>query len=875
MADQERAAFKDLLRHFRLRARLSQEALAEHAHLSVRAISDLERGVKQRPRPETLQRLALALNLESQDRAVLVTAAHRPSSPRIRVQPRTTELSMSSTSASNLPVQPTSFIKREREQAEVMALLETHHLVTIAGMGGAGKTRLALQVAGELVASYPGGVWQVELARLSDAALAPQAVAAVLGLREQPGRALPETIAEHLQARQVLLVLDNCEHLISACADLVTVLLRSCPQIRVLATSREGLRVPGEIIYRVPSLSVPSPGKASAPERMLAFEAIQLFVDRARERRSDFALTTANAGAVAQICRRLDGIPLAIELAAARLGVLTAEGIANRLDDCFHLLTSGPRTVLPRHRTLRAAFDWSHDLLGKQEQTLLRRLSVFVGGWVLEAAEATCTGDLTSPPRFASILTDDGAADPSSPQPPRVGPFNPAGAGEERPRSSEIVAGEETLDLLDELVNKSLVVMQEMGQIAWYRLLETVRQYEFERLEAAGEAILIRDRHLDWYVALAGQAEQGLAGAEQATWLSNLEREHGNLRAALAWSLHEPKRRADGMELAARLLLFWEAHGHLTEARRWLEDLLAHGATAAPRIRARALQCAGALASSQGDYTRATVLLDASLTLQRDLQDRQGSALALQALGVIALYQGDYSRAVVLFEENLAIRREIGDPAGLAAALGNLGQAAYARGDYEQALMLQEESLALHWRLDNKRGIAVSLNELGLIAWSRRDLDLAAALHEESLELRQDLGDKRGIAASLANLGDVAIAQGRYDRAAELLWESVSLSRELGDKQVIAYCLESLATLAMAEGAPRRAAELFGAAEALRERIGLPRPPPARAEYSRSTAAVRAAMGEDAFTAAWSHGRALLLDQAVARALMPISGAGK
>ncbi|HWE64519.1 MAG TPA: helix-turn-helix domain-containing protein, partial [Chloroflexota bacterium] len=488
MAEQAPPAFKDLLRRSRLEAGLSQEALAERAGLSVRAISDLERGVKRWPRPETLQLLAVALNLTPEDRTALASAGRRPSSPRISTESRQPHPAPPPVPTSNLPVQLTSFIGREREQTEVRTLLETHHLVTIAGPGGAGKTRLALQVAGDLVSAYPDGVWLVELAQLSNPTLVPQEVASVLGLREQPDRALSVTIAEYLKSRQALLVLDNCEHLISACLELVAVLLGSCPQLRVLVTSREGLRVPGETIYQVPSLSLPDPGRAYTPEQLLAFEAIQLFMERVRERRFDFALTAANASAVAQICCRLDGIPLAIELAAARIGVLSAEDIAERLADAFRLLASGPRTAPPRHQTLRAALDWSHTLLGEQEQALLRRLSVF-GGWTLDAAEAVCAGDLTSPRRFASILTAD--RDPSPDQASqtelldrthRLPPRHAGGVGEERPHFP-VVAREEILDLLDTLVNKSLVLMQDVGRPAWYRLLETVRQYERERLE--------------------------------------------------------------------------------------------------------------------------------------------------------------------------------------------------------------------------------------------------------------------------------------------------------------------------------------------------------------------------------------------------------
>ncbi|MGH2343905.1 MAG: ATP-binding protein [Chloroflexota bacterium] len=714
-------------------------------------------------------------------------------------------------------MQPTSFIGREQEQPEVKELLQTHHLVTITGSGGAGKTRLALQVAGTLVTSY-SGVWLAELAPLDDAALVPQEVASALGVRALRGHTLSEAVAAFFSSKRMLLVLDNCEHLIEACAELISFLLRSCPELRVLATSREGLRVPGEVLYQVPSLSLPDTGDALAPRQLLTFEAIALFVERGRERRATFELTDADAPAVFQICRRLDGIPLAIELAAARIGVLTAQGIAGLLDDAFRLLTGGPRTVLPRQQTLRATFDWSHQLLSEAEQILFRRLSVFTDGCTLEAAEA-------------------------------------------------IHADSETLDHLDGLVGKSLVLMHDEGETPWYRLLEMVRQYGYERLEAAGEEVLIRDRHLQWYLALSARAEQGLAGAEQGTWLARLEREHDNLRAALAWSVRRPGQQAAGMELAARLLLFWEGRGHVAEARRRLEELLACDRTAPAATRARALHCAGALAGNQGDYGGAAQLLEESLVLQRALADELGIARVLQALGLVTLYQGAYDRAIALCEENLALRRSLGDRWGIAAALDNLGVAAYLLGNYEQATMLHEESLALRRELGNKRGIAGSLGDLGLVAHSQGDYNRAEALLAESLALRRELGDKGGIAGGLADLGAVSIAQGDYGRAAGLLEESLELCLDLGDKQTIAGCLESTAALALAEQAPRRAAELFGAAEALREHIGSPLPPPNRAEYERNMAAVSATLGTDVADAILSRGRALSLESAVAVAL--------
>jgi len=382
----------------------------------------------------------------------------------------------------NLPRQLTSFIGREREMAEVKRLLTTTRLLTLTGSGGCGKTRLALQVAADLVEEFANGVWLVELAALTDPALVPQAVASALGVREEPGRPLLATLSDYLKAKRLLLLLDNCEHLVAACAYLAEALLRACPHLRILATSREALNIAGETVWRVPSLSLPDLLHLPSVEHLTQYEAVRLFIERALISRPDFVLTSQGAPSVAQVCHRLDGIPLAIELAAARVKVLSVEQIAARLDNRFRLLTSGSRTALPRQKTLRAAIDWSYDLLSETERMVLRRLSVFAGGWTLEAAEAICVG--------------------------------------------EGIEWHEVLDPLMQLVDKSLVMMEEQGGTVRYRLLETVRQYGRDKLPASGEADVVRGRHRDWYLALAERAEPELLGSNQAVWLERLETEH-------------------------------------------------------------------------------------------------------------------------------------------------------------------------------------------------------------------------------------------------------------------------------------------------------------------------------------------------------------
>jgi len=481
-------AFGELLKGYRLAAGLTQEALAERAGLGVRSVQAVEGGGS-RPRRDTLRRLADALALGASERALLLAAG----TPAPRRSPAGDVPAPPSPARHNLPLAPSALIGREAERAVVLALLGEARLVTLTGSGGVGKTRLALAAAEALVEQYPDGVWLVELAALAEDRLVAQTVLETLGTPEEPSRPMLATLTDYLQDRLLLLLLDNCEHLVGACAALVEAVLRRCPGVRVLTTSREGLDVAGEQRYRVPSLPVPNLAHLPPPERLAESAAVALFLARARERRPDFALTAQNARTVAHVCARLDGIPLAIELAAARVDSLGVEGLAARLDGCFRLLTGGPRTALPRQRTLRAALDWSYDLLTESEQLLLDRLSVFAGGWTLAAAEATCAGD-----------------------------------GIEQ---------WEILDLLGGLVGKSLVQAEEAGGAVRYGLLETVRQYGRERLAASGAAGAVRDRHLAWYLALAEQAAPHLwAAADLGAWLDHLEAEHDNLRAALRWA---------------------------------------------------------------------------------------------------------------------------------------------------------------------------------------------------------------------------------------------------------------------------------------------------------------------------------------------------
>src|SRR5579871_5132122 len=553
-------------------------------------------------------------------------------------------------SADNLPVQRTSFIGREQEMQEVRSLLQRTRLLTLVGTGGCGKTRLALQVAAELGEEYTEGIRLVELASLSDSGLVAQAAASALGLREEPGKTLLQTLCDYLYPRRLLLLLDNCEHLLPASAELAETLLHACPDLCLLATSREALRLAGEQVFRVPSLPAPDPAHLPGEEKDLAailleYDACRLFLERALLQKPDFVLTGRNAPVLASVCHRLDGIPLALELAAARIGALSIEEIHSFLDHRFRLLIGGSRTALPRQQTLLAALDWSYDLLTEQERRLLERLSVFAGGWTLDAAEQVTELD--------------------------------------------------RLDLLTSLAEKSLVVVEEREGKSRFRLLESIREYAKEKLQQAGEEKRWRDRHLEFYSHLAEEAAEGLKGAEQLEWLDRLETEHGNLRAALEWSRSEAGLAEKNHQLAGALWRFWQMRGHIHEGRSQLQRALEQEGAAGPTCAlARALGGAGMLARDQSDYGAARMLCEQSLAVSRTLGDEKSLVESLGCLGSVFILLDDAEAARTCFEESLTLSRKLGDPWSIATALLNVGLAAYAQRDYPTARRLQEESLA-------------------------------------------------------------------------------------------------------------------------------------------------------------------------------------
>ncbi|HEX7976920.1 MAG TPA: LuxR C-terminal-related transcriptional regulator [Anaerolineales bacterium] len=626
----------------------------------------------------------------------------------------------------NLPLQLTSFVGRERELAEVARLLLMTRLLTLTGVGGSGKTRLALEVASHMLKGFLGGVWLVELAALSDPEFVPQITASVLGVREAPGRDLIETLVDYIKSRHTLLVLDNCEHLITACAQLAEKLLKACPNLRILATSREPLHIAGELIWLVPGLSLPDLGRMGRTENLLRYEAVQLFTERAKAVLHTFEVREDNAAALAQVCRRLNGMPLAIELAAARIRVLTVEQIASRLDDSLRLLAGGQRTDLARHQTLKATLDWSYDLLSDKEQRLFQRLAVFAGGFSLDTVEAVCAG--------------------------------------------EDIELNEVLDLLSALIDRSLVVVDKQpGRAPRYRLLEPIQQYSAERLRSSGEKAVVRKRHLDWYLALAQAAEAKLSGPEQVVWVDRLETEHDNLRAALAWSQRVPDGIEPGLQLAAALTQFWQLRGYLSEGRIWLEIMLARGSQAPASLRASALSASGFLALLLGNFAQARAFWEQSLTLYQDLDDSSNIGWQLMHLAYLAQQEHDFSRAARVAEQSLSFQREAGNQWGISGSLFCLADSIYIQGDVTRASTLLEKAVAIAREVGNLWGLGRRLARLGQVSQAQGNAERALALIQEGLAACWEAGDYWGITDALVGLAGIAIQRREPERAARLL----------------------------------------------------------------------------------------------------------
>ncbi len=726
----------------------------------------------------------------------------------------------------NLPAQPTPLIGREQEGAAVCGLLrrEDVRLLTLTGPAGTGKTRLGLQVAADLIDDFADGAFFVPLAPISDPGLVTSTIAQTLGVREASGQPLLESLQDALRAKQMLLLLDNFEQVVAA-ALVVAELLIGCPRLKILVTSREVLHLRGEHEFPVPPLALPNLTRLPTSAPLSQYAAVALFIQCAVAVKPNFAVTNENAPAVAEICIRLDGLPLAIELAAARIRLLTPQAMLTRLNRRLALLTGGPRDLPARQQTLRNAIAWSYDLLEPTEQTVFHRLAVFAGGCSLEAAEAIIGG---------------------------AGP----------------VCEPEVLKTVAALVDKSLLRQEETtGGEPRFRMLETIREYALEQLEASGEAASLRQQHAAFYLALAEQAEPELFGPQTAAWLDRLEQEHDNLRATLRWFV-EHAEVEHALHLGAALGRFWRMHGHLTEGRERLLALLSATGAGSHRTvaRAKVLLAAGWLARDQADYNTARTLLAESLALARELGDKHGIAWSLTILGVVARYQGDHAAARAQLEEGLTVARALGDKVCIAATVGNLGLVARDQGDYNAARHLLEQSLAAAREVGDSLGIAWPLTNLGLIAQYQGEYATAHALHTEALEVYRILGDRQNIAHSLNNLGLVATAQVDYATALLLFQESLYILSEVRDNRGIAFVLEGLACVAAGQHQPQRALRLAGAAGALREAIGATSPPSWQQMYAGYLEAVRQAVGAHDAAAASAAGRAMSLPQAIAYA---------
>jgi predicted ATPase/class 3 adenylate cyclase len=769
----------------------------------------------------------------------------------------------------NLPMQPTPLIGREQEVASVCGLLRRPEvrLVTLTGPAGVGKTRLGLQVAAELADQFADGVFLVALAPVNDPDLLVSALSQTLGVIEM-GTQPPLTLLKGaLKDKHLLLLLDNFEQVVEA-ALVVAELLAACPRLKVLVTSRVVLHVRAEREYAVPPLSIPNLKRLPELAALSQYEAVALFIERALAIKPDFQVTNANAPAVAGICARLDGLPLAIELAAARVKYFPPQALLARLEQGLAILSGGARDLPVRQQTLRGALAWSYDLLAPEEQALFRRFAVFVDGSTWQAAEQVCTA--------AGTL------------------------------------GEDIVEGLVSLVDKSLLRQEEQAEgEARFRMLQVLREFGLEALSSMGETEATRKAHALYYLRLAEEAEPELAGPQQAVWLERLEREYDNLRAALEWSL-ERGEVEQGIELALRLAAalrrFWEVRGHWSEGRNFLERALAGSKGVAVRVQVKALKAAAHLAYVQSDIDRAEVLSEECLARCRELGDTAGIALSLRLLGLIAEWRSNLVVASSRTEEALALFRELGDKEGIAWSLCALAEIVCQQGEYARAISLTEESLPLFRALGNIEGIAFSLGLLASVLFlSEGDPAKVHTLLEECLALCREVGHKDGTAWALGFLGEVFLKQGDAVKARSLLEESLVLSREIeywngtarllsllgsvealegdyaaartlyeeslaigrvvGDRLNTPFYLEGLANVVATQGDPARAARLWGSTEALRRAIGAPMPPVYRAAYEHAVAAARMALGEEAFTKAWDEGRAMPLKQVIDEAL--------
>ena len=813
--------FGELLRRARHAAGMTQEELAERAGVSARGISDLERGARRTPQRTTLDLLADALDVPDTERSTWKRARQvsaRRTMPAVAVAPRPPP------SAARLPHPPSSLIGRQRETQDVVTLLRDLcvRLVTLTGPGGVGKTRLALAVAEQVQEDFRDGVVYVSLQSHTKPELLPAAIAQALNVREVGNQALVERLVEVLRDKQLLLILDNFEHLLPA-APLVSDLLVACPNLTILVTSRVVLHLYGEYDYFLPPLALPDSIHDLQPEQAQVYEAVQLFIVRGQAANASFNLTSENASTVAAICTRLDGLPLAIELAAARLRMFPPQELLTRLEHPLAVLTNGPLDVPARQQALRATLAWSSSLLSENEQRLFRQLAIFRGGWTLEAAEAVCDPDLNV---FGGLST---------------------------------------------LVDHSLVTQHEQPDgTARFSMLETIHDFAQERLEQDSDPHAKHAQHAEYFTQLAEQARMALqAGSDQQYWLMCLESEIANLRAAFDWTVSR-----DDVETARRLAVsleeFWYAHGYGSEGRRWLKLVLESADSIPVGVRANLNKALGKLAGDCGDYQEAETFLERAISLYRDADDPMGLASAYEAAGDTAQYQGEFERARRQYQQGLDIARAARFPRGIAGGLAGLSIVEWVEGNNRQAETFASECLQVALENDDQISITMAHTFLGYIALAQGEPDTAARWAEEGIACARELGDFGYLALGLELLGDIELERENYPEAQEHLQESLRGFWAAGEMMPIAHSLEGLASVASGLGSYVRSAQLLGASAVLRKRIGSPMRPPLLGTYDRTVAAARMALDEESFRLAEDEGRSWSLERAVDCALQPL-----